>query len=85
MPVPAVKDQKRDAFGERHADWGTDLMLYLGWRVCGLKPAERAPALGGRIDAVVATNAQGFERRRAMGRGDLDRRKRWNQWLNCKI
>ena len=68
--MPAVNGQKGDAFGERHADWGTDLMLYLGWRVRGLKPAERAPAPGGRIDAVVATNAQGFERRLAKDRGD---------------
>jgi hypothetical protein len=39
------------------------MVLYLGRRVCGLKLAELAKALGLRNDAVVATNAKRYERR----------------------
>ena len=58
-----VKSEKWDEFRERHKDCGREMVLYLGRRVCILKLAALAKALGLRNDALVATNAKRYERR----------------------
>jgi hypothetical protein len=45
--VEAVKGAPWASFRDRHGDWGRDLALYLGRRVCGLSLGHLAAAAGG--------------------------------------
>ena len=52
--MEAVKGPKCDAFRDRHAGTGRDLVLYLGRKVCGLKLNALAALSGLKEYATVA-------------------------------
>jgi len=85
IAVEQVKGQKWDEFREKHGYRGRDMVLYLGRRVCGLKLAELAKAVGLRNYAVVATNAKRYERTLEKDRTEQARMKQVCHLLNCKI
>jgi hypothetical protein len=57
----SVKGEKWEEFKDRHGDSGRDLVLYLGRKVCGLKLAELAEAVGLKDYAVVAMGIRRYE------------------------
>jgi len=76
------------SFGKSMATAGRDMVLYLGHlgrRVCGLKLAELAKAVRLRNYAVVATNANRYERALEKDRTEQARMKQVCHLLNCKI
>ena len=83
--VEQVKGEKWDEFRDRHGDRGRDMVLYLGRRVCGMKLAELAEAVGLRNYAVVATNARRYEQWLQRDRTEQARMKEVTQLLNCKM
>jgi putative transposase len=54
--VEKLKGEKWEMFRDRYGDWGRDLVLYLGRKVCGLKLKELGEAAGG-IDYVSVSAA----------------------------
>jgi hypothetical protein len=58
--VVKAKGEKWEAFRDQHRDWGRDLVLYLGRKVCGLKLKELALTVGTEEYAVVAMAVKRF-------------------------
>ena len=83
--VEQVKGEKWDEFRDRHGDRGRDMVLYLGRRVCGMRLAELAEAVGLRNYAVVATNARRYEQCLQRDRTEQARMKEVTQLLNYKM
>ena len=83
--VEAVKGEKWEAFRERHADRGRDLVLYLGRRLCGMKLAALAETAGLKNYAVVATNARRYERRLERDKAEASKVRKVLQLLHCKM
>ena len=83
--VEQVKREKWDEFRDRHGDRGRDMVLYLGRRVCGMKLAELAEAVGLRNYAVVGTNARRYEQGLQRDRTEQVRMREVTQLLNCKM
>jgi chromosomal replication initiation ATPase DnaA len=52
--VERIKGEKWALFRDRHADWGRDMVLYLGRKECGLKLLELGDVAGG-IDYVTVS------------------------------
>ncbi|MBM3834025.1 MAG: hypothetical protein FJ403_12295 [Verrucomicrobia bacterium] len=71
----------RDEYG----DSGRELALYLGRRLCGMKLAELAQAVGLRNYGVVATNVKPYERRLEQERAEQARMKQVLELLNCEM
>ncbi|MBM3838102.1 MAG: hypothetical protein FJ398_09080 [Verrucomicrobia bacterium] len=74
---------------QRVLEWGggakRDLALYLGRRLCGMKLAELAQAVGLRNYGVVATNAIRYERRLEQDRAEKARMKQVLGLWNCVL
>ena len=83
--VEEVKGEKWEEFRERHGDTGRDMVLYLGRRLCGMKLAELAAAVGLRNYAVVATSSRRYEERLKSDGTEQTRVKNALDLLNCKI
>ena len=75
----------REAFRERHADRGRDLVLYLGRRLCGMKLAALAAAVELKNYAVAATNARRYERCLERDKAEASKVRKVLQLLNCKM
>ena len=82
--VEAVKGEKWEAFRERHADRGRDLVLYLGRRLCGMKLAALAETAGLKNYAVAATNARRYERCLERDKAEASKVRKVLKLLHCK-
>jgi hypothetical protein len=63
--VEKLKGEAWSAFRDRYGDWGRDLVLYLGRKVCELKLKELGEAAGGIDYVSVSAAVKRFERRAA--------------------
>ncbi len=59
--VEKLKGEKWETFRDRYGDWGRDLVLYLGRKVCGLKLKELGEAAGGIDYVSVSAAVKRFE------------------------
>jgi putative transposase len=83
--VEQVKGRKWAEFRDEYGDTGRDMALYLGRRLCGMKLAELAEAVGLGNYGVVATNAKRYELRLARDRAEKARMKQVLELLNCEM
>ena len=70
---------------DRRGDRDRDMVLYLGRRMCRLKLAELAKAVGWRKNAVVGTNAKRYENFLERDRAEQVRMKKVKQLMNCEM
>jgi len=61
--VEKLKGEKWETFRDRYGDWGRDLALHLGRKVCGLKLKELGEAAGGIDYVSVSAAVRRFEKR----------------------
>jgi putative transposase len=83
--VERVKGRPWSEFRDEYGDTGRDMALYLGRRLCGMKLAELAKAVGLRNYGVVATNVKRYERRWERDRTEKARMKQVLELLNCEM
>jgi hypothetical protein len=83
--VERVKGRRWAEFRDQYGDSGRDLTLYLGRRVCGLKLAELAEAVGLRNYGVVATSVKRYAERLEADRAEKARMKQVLKLLNCEM
>ena len=63
--VEGLKKEPWEKFRDRYGDWGRDMALYLGRRLCGLPLKELAAAAGGLDYSSAGTAIKRLERRLA--------------------
>jgi len=52
--VEGMKGERWEGFCDRHGDWGRDVVLLLGRKLCGLKLRELAELVGAQNEATIA-------------------------------
>ena len=52
--VEGMKAERWESFRDRHGDWGRDVVLLLGRKLCGLKLRELAELVGAQNEATIA-------------------------------
>ncbi|HNQ88639.1 MAG TPA: hypothetical protein PKM73_08500 [Verrucomicrobiota bacterium] len=83
--VENVKGLPWPDFRDRNGDTGREMTLTLGRRLCGLKVAEVAQAVGLRNYGVATTSVKRCEGRLAHDRAERERRQQRREWFNCEI
>jgi REP-associated tyrosine transposase len=78
--VERLKGERWEAFRDRYGDWGRDLALYVGRKVCGLKLKDLGAAVGGidyvSVSAAVRRFSLRAQKDRAMARALEEVRRR---------
>ncbi|HNQ88253.1 MAG TPA: transposase [Verrucomicrobiota bacterium] len=83
--IEKVKGLPWADFRDRYGDTGRDMALTLGRRLCGLKLAEVAQAVGLRHYGVVATSVKRYAGRLAKDRAERERMQQVLKRLNCEM
>jgi len=83
--VEKIKGEKWNDLRDRHGDHGREMVLYLGRRVCGMKLAELAAAVGLRNYPIVARCVKRYEQWLQTNATEQASMKRIGILLNCKM
>jgi len=66
--VEAIRGEKWEDFKDRYGDWGRDLVLHLGQKVCGMKLKALGEEVGGMDYAAVSGAVRRLEKRLSQDR-----------------
>lgn len=66
--VEAIRGEEWQNFRDQHGDWGRDLVLYLGRKVCGMKLKALGEQVGGMDYAAVSGAVRRLEKRLSQDR-----------------